>query len=68
MISDRALRPSAAEVISFLDSDLSTSPTSACASCQFKHDKHLSTIEDLKRKIVELYSVIETLTKKQQEK
>nr|CAH0107020.1 unnamed protein product [Daphnia galeata] len=65
MISrDRALRPSAAEVIFCLNSDLSTSQTAACASNQLNHDELLAEIEDLKRQIAEKDSIIEALTKK----
>lgn len=65
MISrDRALRPSAAEVISYLDSNPTTPQTAACATNQFNHDELLSIIEDLKRQIAEKDSVIEALTKK----
>lgn len=63
MISrDRALRPSAAEVTSYLDSDPTTPTlghqTAACSTNQLNPDELLAIIENLKRKIAEQDSQI----------
>lgn len=64
MISrDRALRPSAAEVISYLDSDL-TAPKLGPQTVP-NPDELLAIIENLKRKIAEQDSVIKALSKNQ---
>ncbi|XP_057371544.1 eukaryotic translation initiation factor 2-alpha kinase 3-like isoform X2 [Daphnia carinata] len=66
MISrDRELRPSAEEIISYLDSNSPTSKTAASATSHFSKDELWSIIEDLRRQIAEKDLIIEALTKKQ---
>ncbi|KAI9564513.1 hypothetical protein GHT06_008252 [Daphnia sinensis] len=66
MISrDRELRPSAAEIISYLDSNSPTSKTAESATSHFSKDELWSIIEDLRRQIAEKDLIIEALTKKQ---
>lgn len=66
MISrDRKLRPSAAEIISYLDSNSPSSKTAATASTNFSKNELWAIIEDLKRQLAEKDLIIEELTRKQ---
>ncbi len=63
---DRFLRPTAAEIITLLNSDrTSTEKTTIPPTSKLSHDELLSIIEDLRRQVAEKDLIIEALTKKQ---
>ena len=62
---DRALRPSAAEIIGHLSSDATSTgrATIIIPSSQLSNDELLLIIEDLRRQVAEKDLIIESLTK-----